>query len=202
MPENLKSVELGHKRVGSLTMIDRSRPLPEICMVTGEKATRTVKVLFHWKKNTFGPSDPTEAIIMGLFFYLFDVPKATLRIPISASVSRRRTMGWLFTVLIAVVAVATCATLLIGQSWIDQLPKGDFKKSLNDFGVPGVAIGGFVIIASMSWFVHRTMPMLTVLLRVVEITSTHVTLDGASEVFLLSLEETPGRASLSPVENR
>lgn len=202
MPSIVESVDLGHERVGSLARIDRSKPLPDICVVTGEKATCSVKILFHWKTNTFGASDPVEAVIMGLFFYFFDVPKAVLRIPISSKIALRRTVGWTFAALIVFVTLATIATLLIGQGWIDQLPKGETKSLLTDFGIPGVAIGGLALILSMFWFIHLKMPMLTVILKVVEISATHVTLEHAHENFLRSLERASEKTALSPAENQ
>lgn len=169
--------------------IDRSLPLPDICVLTGEQTSKRIRCLFHWKTTPFhAGAGPIEALVEGLRFYVQDVPKAVLQVPVSESVYRRRNLAIILIGVAVLATIATCLGLLFGQQWIDAMPKGPQKKQLNDFLVPAIAVGGFGIILPSALLANRWMPGLTTKLNVEEITATHIRLSGVCREFRQALE--------------
>lgn len=183
----------GHGRLGSTAVISRTEPLPDICILSGEPATRRITCLFHWKTSNFeaGVSE-IETLLRGLVYYVKDVPKALLKLPLSDRLLRRRRLAWVLVSLSVIITIATVVGLLLGQQWINALPPGPNKKSLNDLLIPGIALGGFIGMLTSALVASRIMPMLTVRLRAVQITETQVLLAGAAPEFLDHLPELPG----------
>jgi hypothetical protein len=176
---------------GETVTIDRSRPVPGICILTGERTSKHIRCLFHWKTTPFHAGiGPIEALIEGLRFYFQDVPKAVLQVPVSESLYRRRNAAIVLIGVAVLATVATCLGLLFGQQWIDAMPKGPQKKQLNDLLIPALAFGGFGIIAPCALLAGRWMPGLTTKLKVEEITATHIRLSGVCTEFRQALEAT------------
>lgn len=169
--------------------IDRSLPLPDICILTGEPTSKRIRCLFHWQVTTFhAGAGPIQAIVEGLRFYVQDVPKAVLQVPVSESVYRRKNLALMLIGVAVLATVATCLGLLFGQQWIDAMPKGPQKQQLNDFLVPAIAVGGFAIILPSALLANHWMPGLTTKLKVEEITATHIRLSGVCNEFHQALE--------------
>ena len=169
---------------GDSVTIDRHAELPGVCVFTGETTTKRIRCLFHWKTTPFHPGiSPEGMAIKGLLFYMKEVPKAMLLMPVSETIYRRRNIAVCFIGVAVVAAIATCVTLILGQQWIDAMPKGPQKQQLNDLLIPAVAFGGFGIIAISAWIANNLMPGLTTKLKVLEITDSHVRLSGACEAF-------------------
>lgn len=174
---------------GDSVTIDRQAALPNICVFTGETTTKTIRCLFHWKTTPFNASvSPVGTAIKGLLFYMKEVPKASLLMPVSESIYRRRNIAVCLIAVTVIAAIATCVSLIVGQQWIDAMPKGPQKQQLNNLLIPAVAFGGFAIIAISALIANRLMPGLTTKLKVLEITDSHVRLSGACEAFRRAVE--------------
>lgn len=177
-----------HQQSDDVAWIPRDQPLPDICVLTGESATRRVTCLFHHRESTFSSgSQPIDTAISLALFYISSVPKAVLRLPVSSEVAFRRRVGLVLTVLLVLTAVVTCCGLYFGQLWIYDLPKSPRRDWLNDFGIPLLAISGFAVIATLMFVIHKIMPMLTVSLKVVDITPSHIGLLGTHSDFRKAL---------------
>jgi len=169
---------------GDSVTIDRHAELPGVCVFTGETTTKRIRCLFHWKTTPFNAgTGPVESAIEGLRFYMKEVPKAAISMPVSETIYRRRNIAVCFIGVAVVAVIATCVALILGQQWIDAMPKGPQKQQLNDWLIPAVAFGGFGIIAISALIANRLMPGLTTKLKVLEITGSHVRLSGACEAF-------------------
>lgn len=172
----------------NVAWIPRGQPLPEVCVLTGEPATGRATCLFHHRKSTFSSgSQPLDTAIALVMFYWSDVPKAVVRLPVSSEIAFRRWVGFILTVLLVLTAVVTCCSLYFGQLWIHDLPKSPRRDWLNDVGIPLLAIGGFAVIATLMLIIHKIMPMLTVSLKVVDITPSHIGLSGTHPEFCKAL---------------
>ncbi len=175
--------------VGETVTIDRSLPLPDICVLTGEQTSKRIRCLFHWKTTPFHAGvGPIEALVEGLRFYVQDVPKAVLQVPVCEAVYRRKNRAIVLIGIAVLATIATCLGLLFGQQWIDAMPKGPQKKRLNDFLIPAIAVGGFGLILPSALLANRWMPGLTTKLKVEEITATHIRLSGVCREFRQALE--------------
>ena len=174
-----------------IVTIDRSLPLPNVCILTGEETSKKIRCLFHWKTTPFHAGvGPLETIIEGFRFYLQDVPKADLQVPVSKSIHRRRTLAILLIGITVVATIATCLALLFGQQWIDSMPKGPLQKQLNDFLIPGIALFGVAVILPSALLASKLMPGITTTLKVEQITASHIRLRGVSQEFRKALELT------------
>lgn len=174
-----------------IVTIDRSLPLPNVCILTGEETSKKIRCLFHWKTTPFHAGvGPLETIFEGFRFYLQDVPKADLCVPVSKSIYRRRMLAILLIGMSVVATIATCLALLLGQQWIDSMPKGPLQKQLNDFLIPGIAILGVAVILPGALVANKLMPGITTTLNVEQITATHIRLRGVSQEFRKALEMT------------
>jgi hypothetical protein len=172
-----------------IVKISRSLPLPDVCILTGEVTSKRIRCLFHWKTSLFhAGTGPIQTIIAGIRFYLRDIPKAVLLVPVSDSVYRRRNFAFLLTGVAILATIGTCLSLYLVQKSIDAMPKGVQKKQLNDILIPSIAVGGFGTIAVSALFANRYMPGLTTKLRVEEITESHVRLRGVCKEFRQALE--------------
>lgn len=175
--------------VGETVTIARSLPLPDICILTGEQTSKRIRCLFHWKTTPFHAGvGPIEALVEGLRFYVQDVPKAVLQVPVSEALYRRKNRAIVLIGIAVLATIATCLGLLFGQQWIDAMPKGPQKKQLNDFLIPAIAVGGFGLILPSALLASRWMPGLTTKLKVEEITATHIRLSGVCREFRQALE--------------
>lgn len=188
LPIPSNTVPSGHARQGDIAILDRRQPLPPCCILSGVPASRTVWCLFHWQQDTlYGGSSPTEAFLRSIRYYVYHIPKAVLRLPVSEQLRRRRRIAWTLCALTVVLVVATIAALLAAQRWISDMPRGARRDELNAWVVPAIALGGWAGIALLAYTAYRIMPALTVRLKVQRIDKTHVWLTGAAPEFLQAL---------------
>ena len=61
------------------------------------------------------------------------------------------------------------------------------EARMRAFGIPLLAISGFAVIATLMLVIHKIMPMLTVSLKVVDITPSHIGLLGTHSDFRKAL---------------
>ncbi|MCA9107043.1 MAG: hypothetical protein R3B96_12435 [Pirellulaceae bacterium] len=189
---NSSALPSGSFRRGDVAWLSREDELPKVCVVTGEPASRQLKCLFHFRETPFHSGAlPIDTILQGIIYYVRDVPKAAIRLPISAEVVFRRRIGWSLTALLVLVAIGTCAGLYFGQLAINDLPKGPDRSWLNDLGIPLLAVGGFATIAVLLLVITKIMPMPTGSFEVQAITAQHVALRGLAQEFLAELPEAP-----------
>lgn len=172
-----------------IVTIDRSLRLPNVCILTGEVTSKRIRCLFHCRTSFFhAGAGPIQAILAGIRFYLQDIPKAALLVPVSDAVYRRRNIALILVGVSILATIGTCVGLFLAQKSIDAMPKGVQKRQLNDVLIPSIAVGGFTLIAVSALFANRNMPGLTTKLRVEEITESHVRLRGVSREFRQALE--------------
>jgi hypothetical protein len=177
-------------REGNVLVIERDRPLPDVCWLSGEPATRRIACLFHWSPERFAPTHGELVMVAeAIRYYVADVQKARIDVPLADDLCRKRVAGWINFTLAAVCAVATIAGLLLGQAWIDGLPKGPQRQALNTWLVPGIALGGFGLMGVFACLSYYRMPMPTARLKPTRITETHVWLSGAAPSLLARLDD-------------
>jgi len=175
-------------REGDIVVVRRDRPLPPLCLFTGQPAQHRVKCIFHWQER------PIEASgVIGLVrHYSQNVWKAKLEIPLAEPLMARRQAGWLLFALSVVLSIATVGGVVGFQAYIGSLPEGAAKKQWNDLGPPAVALGGFLLTAVAALASYQIMPMPTVRLKPVRITQEYVWLQGAAKEFLAQIPERSG----------
>jgi len=182
----------GHWRYGDLAIVSRTDPLPETCILTGVPTTRRIRCLFHCKVSNFQAGlSPAETILRGLVYYFRDIPKATLRLPVSDVLIRRRWIASSFLALSVLITIATVVGLLVGQQQVNLLPAGPDRKLWNDVLIPAIALAGFAGMMGTALLGSRLLPSLTGTLKPQQITETHVVLSGASPEFLKALPAWP-----------
>ena len=174
----------GAWRDEDLVVVLRGTPLPPLCLLSGEPATRTVKCYFHWQTR------PASGGLGGLIrHYIQDVRKVWLDIPLSDRLLRRRRIGWALFALTAVLAIATLAGLVISQMQIARMPKDPEMRWWKDIGVPAIAAGGFLLTLLAALSSYKVMPMPTQRLRAVRIDDACVWLSGAAPGYLAQLPD-------------
>ena len=182
------------RREGELLVVARNQPLPELCWFTGETAQRRVTCLFHWHPRPFGGGTPGLGLVIeSLRYYLQDVHKVRIDVPMTLGLYRKWVRGWIFVGISFLFAVATVVALLLVQQWIDSLPKGPERQALNTWLIPAIAFGGFALIALFSCIPYYTMPMPTARFKPTRLTDTHLWLSGLPEEFLRRLDDVPRR---------
>ncbi len=178
------SGELAAWREGDVLVVRRDRPMPPVCVFTGQPAVRTVKCLFHWQEK------PPAGGIGGLALnYARDVWKVPLAVPLADDLMRRRTIGWILFGLTAWLGISTIALLIGAQVYLGGLPAGPEKKWWNDLGVPIIAMGGVILTCFAMLGSYKIMPMPTVRLKPVRADDKHLWLTGAAPEYLAQLRE-------------
>jgi hypothetical protein len=152
----------GHARSGELAVIDRRIPLPPVCVLSGREAKKRITCLFHWRETVLNAGGGGfEALVSILFFYLLDVPKAVLRLPLSNVLVFRRKIGFVLVLMLIIASIATISGITISQQRINAMPEGPDRKLLNDWLVPGIAVGGFAVMMIFFWASHVLTPTIT-----------------------------------------
>lgn len=179
-------------REGDVVVIERDQAmdLPPYCLLTGERTEKSVVCLFHKAKTLVeGGVHPLHTLLNLLQFYIHDVDRVRVRVPLAAHLYRRWIWGWWLMSGIALIAIATICGLFGLQSWIDGLPKGEAKGFYNDLVVPGVALGGFALIAVLVLITSKIMPTLTTRLKPFRVDEDHIALEGAAKEYLALLRD-------------
>ncbi len=172
-------------REGDILVVRRDRPLPPVCIFTGQPAPRRVPCLFHWNERPLAGGGP-----LGLLrHYWQNVAKAKLDIPLAEPLMARRRVGWLLIGLTAIMAAAMIGGVVGIQVYIASLPEGPVKEQWNDLGPPAAALGGFLLTAIPFLASYKIMPMPTVRLKPVRITDECVWLAGAAKDYLDQIPE-------------
>lgn len=178
IPSTLNSPYLW--REGNVLVVQRDRPLPDVCWLSATSATRRISCWFHWSPQTFAPTHGGVVMVVeALIYYFKDVSKARIEVPMADSLCRKRVFGWICLWLAALTVVVTVPALLLGQLWIDAMPKGPERQTLDTWLIPAIALGGFVLLSCFAMLSYYRMPMPTARLKPVRITETHVWLSGA-----------------------
>jgi hypothetical protein len=188
IPATLDSPHLW--REGDVLVVERDRPLPDICWLSATSATRRISCWFHWSAEPFVPTQGGVVMVFeSLLYYFKDVSRARIEVPMADTLCRKRVLGWICLWLTVLCAVATVAALLLGQAWIDAMPKGPERQALDVWAIPAIALGGFALLACFAMLSYYGMPMPTARLRPVRITETHVRLSGAPPALLAMLPD-------------
>jgi hypothetical protein len=167
-------------READIVVVRRDRPLPPLCLFTGQPAEQRVACLFHWNERPMAGGGFQSL----LQHYWQNVWKAKLDIPLAPPLMARRKIGWLLFALTAVMALVMIGGVVGIQVYIASLPDGPTKKQWKDMGPPVAALGGFVLTAIPFLASYKIMPMPTVRLKPVRITSEQVWLAGAAKEYL------------------
>lgn len=184
---------MGHSRKNQIAVIDRNTELPKVCVLSGVPATHQIKCLYHVQTEPFQAGvSPMETLLKGILFYFQGVPKAWLTLPVTRSIVIRRNWAVTLCGFVVLEVILVCTGLLGGQSYIDSMPAGVERKTLNDFFIPGLALVGFLIISLTAFIAMRLMPGLTTRIRAERIDETHVHLSGTHPAFLTALETPAG----------
>jgi hypothetical protein len=174
-------------REGEIVVVRRDRPLPPICLFTGQPAQRRVSCLFHCQQEPLAATGP-----LGLaWHYWRNVTRARLEIPLAEPLMRRRQIAWVLYALTAALALATIGGLIGMQAYLAGLPAGPTKKQWHDVGPPAVALSGFLLTGLAALASYKIMPMPTVRLMPVRITSECVWLTGVAKEYLAQLPTKP-----------
>jgi len=115
-----------------------------------------VVCLFHWNREIPQGGGPPVAVILQLIrHYFLKVPKAFLRVPMASRLLVKRKIAWVFIWLTIGVTVATVSGLLFGQAAIERMQAGPQKKWMNDWGIPILAMGGFLCLALFAYLANK-----------------------------------------------
>ncbi len=172
-------------REGDILVVRRDRPLPPVCLLTGQAAQQRVPCLFHWNVRPLAGGGP-----LGLLrHYWQNVAKAKLEIPLAEPLMARRRVGWLLIGLTAVMAAVMVGGVVGIQVYIGSLPEGPVKEQWKELGPPAAALGGFLLTAIPFLASYKIMPMPTVRLKPVRITDECVWLSGVAKEYLDQIPE-------------
>lgn len=156
---------LTHRIEGTVAIIERSIPLPEVCILTGVRAAGVLPCSFRWKQS--GGS-----------------VQATLSLPVCQAILSRRRKGLVWITIAILLAIGTSVGMVFGQKYVEAMPPSELQQQLRDFGIPALAIAGFLGILISGVLASRMMPGLASRLEVQEITENTVRLAGTHPEFL------------------